>query len=82
MEGVRIGGGSRESRQSLRRPRRPNVSGCHLCPLLTLKIVVIFLHTYFTDFPSRYEETLDAFRGVGLFFFEPVLETGRRMESK
>lgn len=30
LEGVRIGGGSRESRQSLRRPRRPNVSGCHL----------------------------------------------------
>ena len=27
-----------------------------ICPLLTLKIVVIFLHTYyFTDFPSRYD---------------------------
>ena len=27
-----------------------------ICPILTLKIVVIFLHTYyFTDFPSRYD---------------------------
>lgn len=30
LEGIEVGGGSRESRQSLRRPRRPNVSGYHL----------------------------------------------------
>lgn len=40
-----------------------------ICPLLTLKIVVIFLHTYFTDSRSLYYGALNAFRGVAVFVF-------------